>query len=196
MAKHKRHYFGKDFSSKWKFSAIFSLRPIRNKECIMPTTYEPIATTNGTGSSATITFSSIPGTYTDIIIMGTSKGSFNDENINIRFNSDTGANYSWTILDGNGSGASSDRNSTSNNTYIRGGVSGTSNSANIFQINNYANTTTYKTAITRANNTGARLRAVVGLWRSTSAITSVSLVNDSGNFSTETTFTLYGIKAA
>jgi predicted secreted protein len=162
----------------------------------MATTYEPIATANGTGSSATITFSSIPGTYTDIIIMGTSKGSFNDENINIRFNSDTGANYSWTILDGNGSSASSDRNTTSNNTYIRGGVSGTSNSANIFQINNYANTTTYKTAITRANNTGARLRAVVGLWRSTSAITSISLVNDSGNFSTETTFTIYGIQAA
>jgi len=160
----------------------------------MATTYEPIATTNGTGSSGTITFSSIPGIYTDIIIMGTSKGSFNDENINIRFNSDTASNYSWTLIDGNGSSATSSRGSSQ--TYIRGGVSGTSNSANIFQINNYANTTTYKTSVSRANNTGARTRAIVGLWRSTSAINSVSLINDSGNFSTETTFTLYGIASA
>ena len=77
----------------------------------MPSTYEPIATTTLGSTAATITFSSIPATYTDlrIALVGSLSGGGNYGNL--RFNSDSGSNYSVTILRGNGSAASSARQS-------------------------------------------------------------------------------------
>jgi hypothetical protein len=63
---------------------------------------------------------------------------------------------------------------------------------------NYANTTTYKTVLARSNVTDFRVAAIVGLWRSTSAINTIQLRSDNSsyNFTTGSTFTLYGISAA
>ena len=62
---------------------------------------------------------------------------------------------------------------------------------------NYANTTTYKTTLVRHNNVSQTVSAVVNLWRSTSAITSITLSNESAtNFDVGATFTLYGILKA
>jgi hypothetical protein len=172
----------------------------------MPSTYEPIAT-NTLGSAATdITFSSIPSTYTDLVLVTSVFGSraANVDSLAIRFNSDTGSNYSYTYMIGESSaGAASSRASNQSNIWV-GNI--TSNSVTqpgviIVQIQNYSNTTTNKTVISRQNAmagggyniTGAN----VGLWRSTSAITSVTVRSETGsNLSSGSTFTLYGIKAA
>ena len=164
-------------------------------------TYTPIATTTASGSVSSITFSSIAGTYTDLVLIASASLASGAENLRLRFNSDTGSNYSNTVLVGSGSGAASTR--ASNQTYISADSNGyvtTTNNIYIINIQNYANTTTNKTALIRANNAAAAasgVDAIVGLWRSTSAITSVTLLNLGGvNFTTSSTFTLYGIAAA
>lgn len=70
--------------------------------------------------------------------------------------------------------------------------------SSIIQINNYSNSTTYKTAFMRTNtaSTYGTVFAIVGLWRSTAAITSITLTPDAGSFATGSTFSLYGIAAA
>jgi hypothetical protein len=70
-------------------------------------------------------------------------------------------------------------------------------STSIINVMNYANTTTYKTSISRGNNSANRVRAYVALWRNTAAITSIQIItNGAINFATGSTFTLYGIASA
>lgn len=161
----------------------------------MPATYEPIATTTLGGAAGTITFSTIPATYTDLVIVLTGTQS-SEDTIGIRFNSDTGANYSATRVSGNGSAASSTRWTNTTSAYFA--VRYTTENNAIIQIQNYSNTTTNKTFLSRANNAGNIVNAWVGLWRNTAAINSLSLAsfNGSTNFDSGTTATLYGIKAA
>ena len=163
----------------------------------MAATYVPLATTTLGSAQSSVTFSSISGSYTDLIVVYAGSGtSVNTQAIYLQFNSDTGTNYSLTQLTGNGSSASSARDTNiawltlcSNNT-------NTSQNNAIMQIANYSNTTTYKTAIWRNNDPSARLQASVGLWRSTSAITTITLKPESGTINSGCTFTIYGIKAA
>ncbi len=164
-------------------------------------TYFPIATTTASGSVSSITFGSIAGTYTDLVLIASASLASGAENLRIRFNSDTGSNYSNTVLVGSGSGAGSSR--ASNQTYIAADSNGyltTTNNIYIMNFQNYANTTTNKTTLIRANNAASAasgVDAIVGLWRSTSAITSITLLNSgSANFASGSTFTLYGIAAA
>jgi hypothetical protein len=158
-------------------------------------TYEPIATTTLGSANNTVTFSNIPATYTDLmlIINATRPAGFDDGSV--RLNGDTGSNYSTTLLQGNGSTASSNR--YSNQTLALNLLFSAEYSTNIVHIMNYSNTTTYKTFFTRANVAGDNIRANVSVWRSTAAITSVTLINSSSsNFGAGSTFTLYGIAAA
>lgn len=158
----------------------------------MPTTYEPIATTTLTSPATEINFTSISGNYTDIVFVlaGTSAG--ND--VRLQFNNNTGSNYSYTRFFGDGSSVYSDRGS--NVTDIPATLGGMTNANSIVHINNYSNTTTFKTALVRANNPGSYIGAYIGLWRSTSAITSIRAFVLSGSIQSGSTFTLYGIKAA
>lgn len=165
----------------------------------MPTTYEPIATTTVNSSGVqTITFSSIPSTYTDLIVVLQAKtASLAD--LQLRFNQDTGSNYSTTVLTGTGSAAVSNR--YSNQTFMwldtYGAPRVTEFNVAIHHIMNYANSTTYKTVIGRTGVTSNGTEAIVGLWRSTSAITRIDFQSYGVyDFSNGTTFTLYGIKAA
>lgn len=159
----------------------------------MPSTYEPIATTTGTGSSGTITFTSIPSTYTDLILVQTGASSVSSQVIEIRFNNDSGSNYSRIYVIGNGTGASSGRD-TNNTSVLAGLVEANTNT--IVHIQNYSNATTYKTCLIRNNVINTFTAAVVGLWRSTAAINRVDILVGSGSWNTTATFTLYGIKAA
>jgi len=159
-------------------------------------TYEPIATTTFTVTS-TYTFSSIPATYTDLVLVLGSMTFTLGGNPQIQYNGDTATNYSNTDLYGNGTSAGSTRN-TSNN-YINVGFSATNGSATepatiILQVMNYANTTTNKTLLGRGNRAGGEAQTNVGLWRSTAAITSLTVKVASGTMGG--TATLYGIKAA
>jgi hypothetical protein len=160
----------------------------------MAATYEPIATATASGSSTTVTFSSIPGTYTDLILVanGTADGS----PVKVQFNSDTGSNYSNTRMAAYSTTTQSDRETSATAIYVGGLYNDQSTS--IVHIMNYANTTTYKTTISRGiawQSSVKYLTAVVGLWRSTSAITSITFKGDV-NLNSVTTVTLYGVKAA
>ena len=160
----------------------------------MPTTYEPIATTTLGSAAASVSFTSISGSYTDLILIVSGTVNTNSY-FALRLNSDTGNNYSNTEMDGNGTSASSNRNSSNN--YMYNGSIFTTQTNVINQIQNYSNSTTYKTVLTRSNNAGSIVKASVGLWRSTSAITSIECSTAGANtFSSGSTFTLYGIKAA
>lgn len=162
----------------------------------MAKTYEPIATSTASGSSGTVTFSGIPATYTDLVLVYNGTPSASAQST-IRFNSDTSTNYSDTYLYGDGSGAYSGRNSTQTLGYCGYlGASG-ANAVLLIHIFNYANSTTYKTYIARASQAGAELSTRAGLWRKTpEAITSITFATNTGNFNSGSTFTLYGIKAA
>jgi hypothetical protein len=159
----------------------------------MPATYEPIATTTLGTTQNQIDFSSISGSYTDLVlIMG--GGVTGSADIWLRMNGDTGSNYSRTRLYGDGSSTASSRNSAASSIFVSVGAVG-ANSVMVTQIMNYSNSTTYKTTVTR-HNSSTYLSASVGLWRSTSAITSLTLKAEAADtFTVGSTFTLYGIKA-
>jgi hypothetical protein len=163
-------------------------------------TYTPIATFTVT-SQSTVSFTSIPSTYTDLILTTIGKASTAGSSVNqyrIRFNNDTTSNYSNTQVRGDGSTASSNRDSSQTELYV-GLVGQTSASAetSIFHIMNYANTTTFKTLLARGNSSsGGFVCANVGLWRKTpEAINRIDIYGPSGETLTGT-YTLYGITAA
>jgi len=156
-------------------------------------TYTPIATTTLGSATNSVTFTSISGSYTDLVlVIGVAHTSSFDD-ARLYFNGDSGTNYSATFLIGNGSAASSTRVSNTANNGIF--LFGTEISTNIAHIMNYSNSTTYKTALVRANSPSNSVRANVMLWRNTSAINSIEILGGQ-NFTSGSTFTLYGIAAA
>lgn len=159
----------------------------------MPATYEPIATTTASGSTNTVTFSSIPSTYTDILLVvaGTSASTIDSF---CRVNGDTGSNYSYTRLYGTGSVAGSDR--SSNQTEFKAGDFTTTPNAHLLHFMNYANTTTNKTMLFNTKSSASSVIPMACLWRSTAAINSITLFINSGNFGSGSTFSLYGIASA
>jgi len=163
----------------------------------MAATYEPIATTTLGSAAASITFTSISGSYTDLVLVSMPLSPASD-NLTMQFNSDTGTNYSSTILWGNGSSAGSTRQTNTATPYMSYyALTNATPSTSIFHIMNYANTTTYKTTLVRVGNASGGTDTEVTLWRSTSAITSIVVKQFGGNnLSSGSTFTLYGIKAA
>jgi hypothetical protein len=161
-------------------------------------TYEPISTQTLSTNASTITFSSISNSYTDLILVINATTDTANA-LQMQFNGDTGSNYSNTSVVGNGTTATSAR-STSQSVYYYGGWItgfGTTGGNAIIQIQSYAKTTTFKTAITRFNAVATETEAIVGMWRNTSAITSIVLSASGGAvYQTGSTFTLYGIAAA
>jgi hypothetical protein len=163
----------------------------------MPKTYEPIATTTLSSSASEVNFTSITGSYTDIILVARfSSTTLIFGGINLRFNGDSGANYSYTLIEGTGSAASSAR--ASNFAQMEMGYNGTNDSGQniLINIQNYSNTTTNKTAISRYNSPAGQVMSYVGLWRNTAAITSIRFAVNNQAFASGSTITLYGIKAA
>ena len=166
----------------------------------MPQTYVPLASQTLTSNQAAVTFSSIPSTYTDLILISNIQQTAAN-NGTLRINGDTGTNYSWSFLAGNGTSALSTRAATKNSIQMDN-WSGPQSAGSTFQLNyvqimNYSNTTTYKTVIARSGSGGNATEAVVGLWRNTAAITSLSIQIDvSGNVLAGSNFTLYGILKA
>ena len=162
-------------------------------------TYTPIATITLGATSSSATFSNIPQTYTDLILIISAASSVVQDPI-IRLNSDSASNYSYTTLTGNGTTPSSARgtNQTAMSQNYFGSDSTTlGENARVMQFLNYSNTTTYKTMIARGGrgNTDG-LAAMVNLWRNTAAITTIASITGSGTYSVGSTFTLYGIAAA
>ena len=158
-------------------------------------TYTPIATQTLGSTASTVTFSSIPSTYTDLVIISAAKSTGSTESIMLRFNGDSGNNYSFTYLFGTGTAANSGRQS--NLSFALGGFASQNYQANIVNIMNYADTTTYNTSLERRNDASTQVFQSVSLWRNTAAITSLTLQPENGqSFASGSTFTLYGIAAA
>lgn len=171
-----------------------------------PSSFESIATATGTGSSATITFSSIPGTYKHLQIrmLGkTATAAAGADALDITFNGDSGSNYVYHNLTGDGASATAGASSTST-TFIRiGSGAGRATETNIcaasiIDIHDYALTTKNKTMRRLGgfdkNGSGGVIVLNSGLWMSTSAITSIEIASTGGNFTTQNVFSLYGIK--
>jgi len=159
-------------------------------------TYTPLARTTLSSAAATVTFNSISGSYTDLVLIINGYDIDGNGYLTMQFNGNTGSNYSRTTLSGNGSTTTSIRNSNSTVLYPTIGPSLTNIGGDIIHFLNYSNTTTNKTVLFRGSQTGNATIAQVGLWRNTSAITSISLSAASGNIAAGSTFTLYGILAA
>ncbi|WP_395652705.1 hypothetical protein [Brevundimonas sp.] len=172
----------------------------------VPPSFESIESISGTGSSGTITFTSIPSTYTHLQIRylaKTSRAAVNDY-AKLQINGDTTtSNYRSHSLNGGGSTAYSE---THANAIEIGGFPGNTN-ANMFGIGvidilDYANTSKYKTirALSGFDQNSASTGAAwigldSGLWMSTTAINSISIIAGTGpNFSSASRFALYGIK--
>jgi hypothetical protein len=166
----------------------------------MPTTYEPIQSYTLGSAAATITFSSIASSWTDLKLVLTSTGTVTNF-AKINFNSDTGSNYSRTQIYGDGSSSYSTRDTSATTVFLDGGyisMSTTSPALYVVDLFSYAGGTN-KTFLSEAsidkNGIGGVAR-LVGLWRSTAAITRIDLAVNTGNFAIGTTATLYGIKNA
>ena len=166
----------------------------------MATTYEKIATTTLSSATNTISFGSIPTTYTDLKLVLVATTSTSNQAIYLRVNADSGTNYSYTYVGGNGTAASSSRQTSVTNidpTQLAGS-STTVPQMWDFDIFSYAGSTNKTVLYTHTadlNGSGATEKGV-GLWRSTTAINAVSLTTSSGNMNIGTTATLYGILKA
>jgi hypothetical protein len=172
--------------------------------------YESIATATGTGSSGTITFSSIPSTYKHLQIralMRNTTASTSASSLRVRFNSDTGSNYAHHTLSGDGSAAAA--TGTSPQGYINvancnpcDSVASNIMGVSIIDVIDYASSTKNKVsralsgADSNAVDTTFKIVLSSGLWVNTAAITTIDLVSATGSWTTATTFALYGIKGA
>jgi len=170
----------------------------------MPTnTYVALDKKTVTGSNAaSVEFTSIPSTYTDLVIVINGQVS-SAVSIACQVGNgsiDTGTNYSCTELFGDGTTVSAFRNSTNAQitvASIGAQISSGSQWVSTLNFQNYSNTTTYKPVLGRTSATPTGVNGIVALWRSTSAITSIKLLGYAGasGFTVGTTFSLYGIKA-
>jgi len=174
-------------------------------------TYDSIATYTVSGSStASYTFSSIPSTYTDLVVVASVRSgtTANTTGFLCQVNGQTGNYYDGYVLRGNGTSATSARyNKFIDPTYAAPVGNMVANSAtsgtfsnHIISWNNYSNTTTYKTFLARSNsqnNTATGfVEAVVSMYFATTAISSLTFFPEAGNFVDGSTISLYGIKAA
>jgi hypothetical protein len=158
-------------------------------------TYVKIASYTATSTVANYTFSNIPQSYTDLILVTSAKHSSGEQSLAMWFNGDTATNYSATYVYGTGSSATTGRDT--NNTLIPITRSDTSNFwTGTVSIQSYSNPSIFKNTISKGNS-GSIAIVHNGTWRSTAPVTSLTISGLSGNnFVAGSTFTIYGIKAA
>lgn len=165
-------------------------------------TYTLINSSTLGSATASVTFSSIPTTYTDLILVASAQSTqaTTYDNLIIQFNSDTASNYSKTRLGASSGGVTGERTGPEAS-HMLTALTATSFSSLIFStsvmnILDYSNTTTYKTSLWRGNSQDGYVQGNVGMWRSTSAITTIRLATLSGsNLASGSSFKLYGIEA-
>jgi hypothetical protein len=162
--------------------------------------FESIASATGTGSSGTITFSSIPSTYQSLQLRVSCINTTGD-NMVLRINGVTTASYVWHRLRGTGAAASADSGTAATGIFfIDNGGGNTYPSSLIIDIHNYTSTTQNKTVRAFSgydDNGGGSVVNSSGLFLDTTAVTSLTFKTESsGNFTTTSQFALYGIKGA
>ena len=161
----------------------------------MPTaTYNALANvTLGTAASS-VTFSTIPATYRDLIVVVQATGSTTLQG-RIRVNSDTGSNYFYVRGSGNGTARSTTAAASQTNGFLSGIAQATTTGALQININimDYSATDKHKTIISRASQAANGAEMFANRWGNTAAITSVQILTSTGNWAVGSTFALYGI---
>jgi hypothetical protein len=162
-------------------------------------TYEPYAKITVSADTSSVTFSSINGSFTDLVLTANWKADTSGVNLQLQYNGDTNtSNYADMSVY---------QDETANAEYTEGQVAGFIRvgywsttqtgdfSVSKIDIQNYSNTTTYKPLYVRWGATDYHLIRV-GQWKSTSAINSIKLFPSSGNIKSGSEFTIYAITAA
>jgi hypothetical protein len=169
----------------------------------MPNTYTLLETiTVGAAGASSVTFNSIPQTgYTDLVVKASVRSTVAEDGFGPRFNSDSGSNYTYLALVGQGASVSSFSGTT---TYLPiGRMSESGYTANTFgncefYIPNYVSSNQKSVsvdAVNENNATTARAQLAAGLWSGTAAITTVQFIPGAGSFAQFSTFSLYGVSA-
>jgi hypothetical protein len=167
----------------------------------MPTpTYTPLANITLGSTATSVTFSSINQSYRDLIIVFTGSINTADRLGSIRFNADSGSNYSRVQMVGTGSTTSSGTlTGTATDFYYSGSANQQTDS--IISIMDYSATDKHKSILSRSNVPSERTFANANRWANTAAITSIQLLptttafSANGSFNIGSTFALYGIVA-
>jgi hypothetical protein len=172
----------------------------------MANTFVKISTvTVGSGGAASIDFTSIPQTYTDlqILLSGRSAGDTGTAYGLVRFNNDSGANYTVRTLRGSGSAASSFTDASTTSIY-RVAIVGSDYTASVFgntaiYIPNYTSAN-YKSvsvdSVIENNATASVQHLIAGIWNDTAAITTIKIIGEANNLAQYSSATLYGIKSS
>jgi hypothetical protein len=167
----------------------------------MPTpTYDLIASNVLTSAASSVTFSSIPGTYRDLVLVCGNLLNTNPENSNvvIRINGDTGSNYSVVTATGSGTNTTS---RTASTTFLYAdldvvfGNTSPQVGLNIIEFMDYSATDKHKTILSRSNVANRGVGMYAGRWANTAAITSIQALIEAsaGQFAIGSSFHLYGI---
>ena len=175
--------------------------------------YESIATvTVGSGGSSSISFSSIPSTFAHLQLrcfVQTNRSDYGIDQINVRVNGDTGNNYAWHLITGDGANTNASSGTSVSRLFNFSGTTGTTAGSSfgttIIDLLDYASTSKYKTGRALSgvdiNGTilslGGRIGLFSGLWMNTAAINSLTITPDVGSSLNQYShFALYGIKSA
>ena len=160
-------------------------------------TYVALATQTLGTAAASVTFTPIPAGYTDLVLVYSAKVS-TAADLGLTFNGVSGTSYSTTYLSGQGSAAQSARSSNAGAIFLdyNGYPDATNFNVAVYNIMNYSNTTTFKTVLGRSGNASTGTDAIVGLYRDTAAITSLTIDPvGAPTLSAGSTFSLYGVAA-
>ena len=170
---------------------------------LLATSYNSISTVTVSSPVSSISFTSIPATFTHLQIRGIASNTANiNEGYRFRFNSDTAGNYSAHRAIGDGTSIAADGNA---NISYAGEASSTNSpvpqtfSTLVYDVLDYTNTNKYKTVRAlsgKDTNGGGKMTILSGNWRDTAAITSITIFTIDANFAQYTQFALYGIKGA
>ena len=170
----------------------------------MANTYTLISSQVLASSAASVTFSSIPATYTDLVLRVSARNTATASpySVGIQFNGDTSTSYSWTNLGGTGSAAFSSNSGGAVNVAVGGFIPGSDLTANTFSndeiyIPSYLasqNKPLGTFGVSENNATTNYYSVLASLWRNNAAITSITALANTGNFVSNSSFYLYGIK--
>jgi len=161
----------------------------------MPTpTYTPLANITLGSSANPVTFSSISQSYKDLVLVITGNIDASGATM-VRFNLDSGSNYSYVLMQGNGSTTFS--TSVSTNLIYTGVMPNSTTNVSTYtvQIMDYSATDKHKTALVRSSDSANLVHAIAGRWANTSAITTIEVYGSGASFRAGTTMALYGIAA-
>jgi hypothetical protein len=167
----------------------------------MPTaTYTALANITLSSTVSTVTLSSIPSTYRDLILVCSLRATVANQLATFRLNGDTGSNYSYVSVTARGNDLTASPSGTGTSAYATLDASPPSatnaQTLSTIQFMDYSATDKHKTYLSRADGVAATFNATEALaqrWANTSAITSIVFSMTSGSFVSGATFALYGI---